>query len=159
MRRVREAAPYGSAPAVTCSAKPGADVESHQLQFLESQGPVARNEMIKATQILRAGNSASRDRYASPVTGVLGGGRIWTRSVHPEPTPWRFFGDFLGVQKVTRRRSGEISPHTTNPIQNLPPHPPRMCSAPSPQGEGLKEIPRKKAAKRPPFSAIRTSVK
>ena len=20
------------------------------------------------------------------------------------PTPWRFFGDFLGVQKVTRRR-------------------------------------------------------
>ena len=26
------------------------------------------------------------------------------------PTPWRFFGDFLGVQKVTRRRSGETSP-------------------------------------------------
>ena len=24
------------------------------------------------------------------------------------PTPWRFFGDFLGVQKVTRRRGGEI---------------------------------------------------
>ena len=76
-RRVQEAAPYGSAPAATCSAKPGADVESHQLQFLESQGPVARNEMIKATQILRAGNSASRDRYASPRNGGSRGRAAW----------------------------------------------------------------------------------
>ena len=41
-RRVQEAAPYGSAPAITCSAKPGAAVESHQPQFWNSQGPVAR---------------------------------------------------------------------------------------------------------------------
>ena len=26
------------------------------------------------------------------------------------PIPWRFFGDFLAVQKVTRRRSGETPP-------------------------------------------------
>ena len=75
MRRVREAAPYGSAPAVTCSAKPGADVESHQLQFLESQGPVARIEPRKTTQILRAGSAAKPSKYASPRNGVLGDGR------------------------------------------------------------------------------------
>ena len=26
------------------------------------------------------------------------------------PTPWRFFGDFLGVQKVTRRPQAAKSP-------------------------------------------------
>ena len=26
------------------------------------------------------------------------------------PAPWRFFGDFLGIQKVTRRRGGETPP-------------------------------------------------
>jgi len=26
------------------------------------------------------------------------------------PAPWRFFGDFLGVQKVTRRPQAEKSP-------------------------------------------------
>ena len=74
-RRVQEAAPYGSTPATTCSAKPGADVESHQLQFLESQGPVARIEPRKTTQILRAGSAAKPSKYASPRNGVLGDGR------------------------------------------------------------------------------------
>ena len=32
-RRVQEAAPYSPAPAATCSAKPGAEVEPHQPQF------------------------------------------------------------------------------------------------------------------------------
>ena len=26
------------------------------------------------------------------------------------PAPWRLFGDFLAVQKVTRRRGGETPP-------------------------------------------------
>ena len=52
---------------------PGAVAEPQQRQFLQGQGPVARNETIKATQILRAGNTAKPDRYASPVVGVLGG--------------------------------------------------------------------------------------
>ena len=43
-RRVQEAAPYGPAPAATCSAKPGAVVEPHQRKFLQTQGPVAREE-------------------------------------------------------------------------------------------------------------------
>ena len=51
------------------SAKPGAEVEPHQRQFLQTQGPVARKESRKATQILRAGNIAKPDRYASPVMG------------------------------------------------------------------------------------------
>ena len=51
------------------SAKPGAAVGPHQRQFLQPQGPVARWEFRPTTQILRAGNSAYPNRYASPVTG------------------------------------------------------------------------------------------
>ena len=36
---------------------------------------VARRELRPATQILRAGNTAKSNKYASPVMGVLGGGR------------------------------------------------------------------------------------
>ncbi len=57
------------------SAKPGAEDEPQRRQFLQTQGPVARNETIKATQILRAGNSLHTYRYASPV--------MWDRG----PTP------------------------------------------------------------------------
>ena len=36
------------------------------------------------------------------------------------PTPWRFFGDFLGVQKVTRRPQAAKSPRSAlNPLQLL----------------------------------------
>ena len=38
----RPARNYG--PAITCSAKPGAVVEPHQRKFLQTQGPVAREE-------------------------------------------------------------------------------------------------------------------
>ena len=41
------------------SAKPGAVHKPQQRQFLQTQGPVARNETIKVTQILRAGNPAT----------------------------------------------------------------------------------------------------
>ena len=66
----RPARNYG--PAITCSAKPGAVVEPHQRKFLQTQGPVARNKTIKATQILRAGNTLLTHRYASPVMGDRG---------------------------------------------------------------------------------------
>ena len=45
----------------------------------------------------------------APVNGGPGGGRIWARSVHPEPTPWRLFGFFLPGQKETRP-AGRNSP-------------------------------------------------
>ena len=51
---------------------PGAVAEPHQHQFLQGQGPVARNETIKATQILRAGNSAGLSSRASLVMGDRG---------------------------------------------------------------------------------------
>ena len=70
---------------------------------------MGREKSRNATQILRAGNFYPAQEV-TPVTGVLGGGRMEDEA-QPNPigpTPWRFFGDFLGVQKVTRRRSGEI---------------------------------------------------
>ena len=53
----------------------------------------------KATQILRAGNAPTSFRYASLVMGVLGGGRIWTQSVHPEPSPGDPLGTFPSLGK------------------------------------------------------------
>ena len=65
-------APWGSRQNCTGSvgsAKAGAAVETLHLQFLQTQGPVARENTRTATQILRAGNFASSHRYASPVMG------------------------------------------------------------------------------------------
>ena len=62
-------APYGSAPAAACSANPGAAVGPHQQQFWNSQAPVGRIGPQKVTQILRAGNIAKPNKYASPVMG------------------------------------------------------------------------------------------
>ncbi len=65
--------PYGVfSTGSVCSVNLGAEVELRNLEFWGSQGPVARNEMIKATQILRAGNFAKPNKYASPVMGVRG---------------------------------------------------------------------------------------
>ena len=44
------------------------------MQFLQTQGPVARENTQTATQILRAGNDALTARRASPVMGVQGAG-------------------------------------------------------------------------------------
>ena len=68
--------PYGvSSTGSVCSVKPGAEQKPHRLKFWGSQGPVAREETQIATQILRAGNIAGPNKYASPVMGVLGGRR------------------------------------------------------------------------------------
>ena len=79
------------APARICartvsSANPGAAVEPHRVQFWENQAPVGRNKTQTATQILRAGN-ALPDLRGNPRNGGPGVRRIWTRSVHPEPSP------------------------------------------------------------------------
>ena len=59
------------------SAKPGAQMESHQRQFLQTQGPVARREFRPATQILRAGyvlpSLSGNSRNGGPeVSGPMG---------------------------------------------------------------------------------------
>ena len=72
----RKGRPYGGMrTGSVCSVKPGAEQKPHRLKFWGSQGPVAREETQIATQILRAGNFAGPNKYASPVMGVLGGGR------------------------------------------------------------------------------------
>ena len=72
-RRAAKGRPYsGKQTGSVGSAKPGAEDEPQRRQFLQTQGPVARNETIKATQILRAGNSLHTYRYASPVMGDRG---------------------------------------------------------------------------------------
>ena len=79
-----EGAPEGGGWGIPCfelcvsSAKPGAAVEPHQQQFLQTQGPVARNETIKATQILRAGNFLP-DRRDNPRNGVRGKATMSTK--------------------------------------------------------------------------------
>ena len=67
-------APWGSRQNCTGSvgsAKAGAAVETLHLQFLQTQGPVARENTRTATQILRAGNflPGSRDNSRNGVRG------------------------------------------------------------------------------------------
>ena len=47
-RRVREAAPYSLIRTIACSTKPGAAVGPHQPQFLQTQGPVAREKLRRS---------------------------------------------------------------------------------------------------------------
>ena len=74
-------APWGSRQNCTGSvgsAKAGAAVETLHLQFLQTQGPVARENTRNATQILRAGNflPGSRD---NPRNGVRGKANMSTK--------------------------------------------------------------------------------
>ena len=72
----RKGRPYGGMRTGSVSSvKPGAEQKPHRLKFWGSQGPAAREETQIATQILCAGNTAKSNKYASPVMGVLGGGR------------------------------------------------------------------------------------
>ena len=73
MRAATRGRPYGVfCTRNVCSAKSGAEVEPRNLEFLLTQGPVAREDTKTATQILRAGNFAKFSRYASPVMGDRG---------------------------------------------------------------------------------------
>ena len=94
--------PYGvSSTRNVCSAKPGAKAEPHQRQFLQTQGPVARRELRKATQILRAGRALPTQRD-NPRKRGPGKAVLWARSAHRPRPRWRF-GYFAAMGKVTRR--------------------------------------------------------
>ena len=74
-------APWGSRQNCTGSvgsAKAGAAVETLHLQFLQTQGPVARGEWRNATQILRAGNFLP-DSRDNPRNGVRGKANMSTK--------------------------------------------------------------------------------
>ena len=68
------------------SEKAGAELEPHRLKFLLTQGPVARQEFKHSLRFC-APELLCLPQGITPVMGVLGGRQIWTRSVHPEPTP------------------------------------------------------------------------
>ena len=72
---------------------PGAEAEPHQPQFLQTQGPVARRESRKATQILRAGRALPTQRVHPRKRGPGKGEYGHEVSILSRPR-WRF-GEFL----------------------------------------------------------------
>ena len=71
----RKGCPYGvSSTSTVGSVKPGAEFESHRMQFWGSQAPVGREETQTATQILRAGTFTELLRRG-PRSGGLGESR------------------------------------------------------------------------------------
>ena len=126
------------------SATPGAVVESHQSQFWNSQPPVGRIELQKATQILRAGNVLPTPRGnprkwgPGPTPPVRG---RWPEG--PEGVGWATMstkcssGAVPGGVLVTlppwakslaaRRRRNP--PRTTDAVRTLPPHSSRLRRA------------------------------
>ena len=113
------------------------------LQFLDSQGPVARLEFRHALRFC-APELFCPPQGITPVNGVRGKATMSTKcssgAVPGDPlVSFPSLGKKLAPQ-------GEIPLRTTNAVRNLPPHP-APSGPPSPQGEGLKrggEIPPKK---------------
>ena len=119
--------------------------------ILEQPGPSGPEGYANATQILRAGNIAKPNRYASLVMGVRGAATWSTGTVLLGANP----GGVLvtlppWAKSLAARRRRNIPLRTTNPIRNLSPHPPRIRSAPSPQGEGLKRSGRRNSLRKQP---------
>ena len=68
------------------SAKVGAEGEPHQNQILQTQGLVARRGFRVSLRFC-APEGFCLLQGITPVMGGPGVRRIWTRSVHPEPSP------------------------------------------------------------------------
>ena len=64
-------------------------MEPHQRQILQTQGPVARRELRKATQILRAGRALPTQRD-NPRKWGPGKAVLWAQSAHRPRPRWRF---------------------------------------------------------------------
>ena len=66
---------------------------------------------------------------AKGVTFVMGvrGKATMSTKCSSGAVPRRFFGDFLIVEKVTRRPQAAIPLRTTNSVRTLPPHPPQCA--------------------------------
>ena len=110
------------------SAKPGAVLEPHQRQFLQTQGPVAREELRKATPFLRAGNivilfrRAPRKRGGRGPTPLVKGrwpkargdreGEYGRISAHSEPSPGDSLVTFSSLRKSLAAGAAKFSPHS-----------------------------------------------
>ena len=95
----------------------------------------ARIELRRVTQILRAGNIAGPNKYASPVMGVLGGGRHGGGEALPNrrlrPTPGGSLVTFWSRKSLAacRRRSSPAKRATQRPDEGIGPY--RSIIAPS----------------------------
>ena len=127
--RAHNVRPYGvSSTGDVCSAKPGAGVKLHQRQFLQTQGPVAREELRKATPFLRAGNivilfrRAPRKRGGRGPTPLVKGrwpkargdreGEYGRISAHSEPSPVDSLVTFSSLRKSLAAGAAKSSPHS-----------------------------------------------
>ena len=109
----RKGRPYGvSSTSTVGSVKPGAEFESHRMQFWGSQAPVGREETQAATQILRAGNTLPTPRD-NPRNGGLGESRHWRTKFASAASPSVFWFLFH-VEK-------ELAPQGET-LQNGAPH-------------------------------------
>ena len=81
--------------------KPGAEFESHRMQFWGSQAPVGREETQAATQILRAGNTLPTLRD-NPVMGVWGKPSLANDSSPLGRPSLASFGSFFHGEKEPR---------------------------------------------------------
>ena len=127
-------------------ANPGAGMEPHQRQFLQTQGPVARREFRHLLRFC-APEMFCLTKGVTPVTGVRGKATMSTKcssgavpgGVLPSFSPWK--------KKVAARRRRNI-PRTTSEIRTLPPHP-APSGPPIPIPFGLRPSPLDKGS-RPP---------
>ena len=96
----RKGRPYGvSSTSTVGSVKPGAEFESHRMQFWGSQAPVGREETQAATQILRAGNTLPTPRD-NPRNGGLGESRHWRTKFASAVSPSVFWFLFHGEKEL-----------------------------------------------------------
>ena len=96
----RKGRPYGvSSTSTVGSVKPGAEFESHRMQFWGSQAPVGREETQAATQILRAGNTLPTPRD-NPRNGGLGESRHWRTKFASAASPSVFWFLFHGEKEL-----------------------------------------------------------
>ena len=107
----REGRPYSvSSTSTVGSAKPGAEVEPHQRQFLQPQGPVARREFRPPLRFC-APELFCLSQGIPPVKWGAGGKRSYGHEVPVGRVPQRSFGYFPIAGKVPRRPQAAKSPH------------------------------------------------
>ena len=109
--RAADSRPYCvSSTSTVGSVKPGAEVELHQRQFLQPQGPVARREFRSPLRFC-APELFCLSQGIPPVKWGAGGKRSYGHEVPVGRVPQRSFGYFPIAGKVPRRPQAAKSPH------------------------------------------------
>ena len=107
-------APWGSRRPWICFhwlGKPRRRSRTAPVFIFANPGPSGPAGIETLTQILRAGTSALTNQERVPRNGGPGVRRIWTRSVHPEPSPGDPLVSFPSLGKKLAARRRRNSPH------------------------------------------------